>query len=94
MRLDTAYFTEKKKKKKIILRLLLKLLFISLNILFISHEQYTRHWNKNNNNNNNKKAKNTPSKQSLNLVLFREFVYVHITMFEFNLFYKLRLQLE
>ena len=73
MRLDTAYFTKKKKKKKIILRLLLKLLFISLNILFISHEQCTRHWNKNNNN-NNKKAKNTPSKQSLNLVLFREFI--------------------
>ena len=85
MRLDTAYFTEKKKKIifQLLLKLLfitlfqllLKLLFITLNILFISHEQYTRHWNKNNNNNNNnKKAKNTPSKQSLNLVLFREFI--------------------
>lgn len=72
MPLDTAYFTGE--KKKFIFRLLLKLLFISLNILFISHEQCIRHWNKNNNN-NNKKAKNTPSKQSLNLVLFREFIY-------------------
>ena len=79
VRLDTAYFAEN--NKKIIKKLLfiLRLLFISLNAMFMSHEQCNGRWFRKKKKKHKRRGRDAQNKHSLSLYKF--FFYFFIFLF-------------